>query len=508
MHDRYIFTFVATAMLSLLLLLLLAGGSAGQTDPPASGDWIVADTTVVSDQTVDLHGDLTVTSTGSLTLENITLRFHVSSDGEYGLEVQTGGSLTVRDGDGQVATTGDASSIKVVPPSKAIFAQVWSGTTLRISNSFITQCGYVPSVGAELLGLYIASDDAIISGTSIDGNLHGLVLRGATISVTDSSITNSTCHGVNAQDSDLTLRDCTLADNGYEGAWFMRGDAVVDGCQVLNNRNGMVIRTGCNATIANTTVKGNSDGIFIEIDPIVEVVGCTIRGQSQDGISAEYWTDLTIRDSLVAGSTRYGIRAVNDVTITSSGNTFRNNVFGARLKMNCQMTSTGDIFTGNSNSGVFLEGTSDLIIVDGFLYGNVAGIKADEASTVLAWATRMEDNTFEGYKLTDSDIELHDGTIVNCSAGGIVLAGSSNTSWTVHAGNSSLLSNSDVTLNGDVIIHGDLVLRESVMNFLTAPLVGHSFTCDGGEQDWQNSSIQTSDISQGIAFSLEGTATG
>ncbi len=508
MHDRYIFTFVATAMLSLVLVLLLAGGSAGQTDPPASGDWIVADTTVVSDQTVDLHGDLTVTSTGSLTLENVTLRFHVNSDGQYGLEVRTGGSLTIRDGDGQAATIGDASSIKVVPASKAIFAMVRSGTTLRISNSFITQCGYVPSVGAELLGLYIASDDAIISGTTIDGNLHGLVLRGATISVTDSSITNSTYHGVNAQDSDVTLRNCTLADNGYEGARFMRGDAVVDGCQVLNNRNGMMIRTGCNATISNTTVKGNSDGIFIEYDPIVEVVGCTIRGQTQDGISARYRVDLTIRDSLVAGSTRNGLKALNDVTITSSGNTFLNNIFGARLNIDCQMTSTGDIFTGNTNSGVYLESTSDLRIVDGFLYGNVAGLKADEASTVLAWATRMEDNTFEGYKLTDSDIELHDGTIMNCSAGGIVLAGFSDTAWTVHAGNSSLLSNNDVTLNGDVIVHGDLVLRDTVMNFLTGPLVSHSFLVDGGDQDWQNSSVLTSDYSQGIAFSLEGTATG
>jgi len=508
MHDRYIYTFVATAMMSLVLVLLLAGGSAGQTDPPASGDWIIADTTLVSDQTVNLHGDLTVTSTGSLTLENVTLRFHVNSDGQYGLEVQTGGSLTIRDGDGQAATIGDASSIVAVPASRAIFAQVWSDTTLRISNSFITQCGYVPSIGTELLGLYIESDDAIISGTTIDSNLHGLVLRGATITVTDSYITNSTYHGVNAQDSDVTLQDCILADNGYEGARFMRGDAVVDGCQVLNNRNGIVIRTGCNATIANTTIKGNNDGIFIEINPVVEVLGCTIRGQGHDGISAEYWTDLTIRDSLIAGSTRNGLRAFNDVTITSSGNNYRNNVYGARLKMDCQMTSNGDIFTGNTNTGLYLESTSDLVIVEGLLYGNVAGLKADDASTVIAWATVMNDNTFEGYVITDSDIELHDGTIANCSGGGIVLAGFSNTSWTVHAGNSSVLMDCVVTLNGDVTVRGDLLLRDTVMTFLTGPLVSHSFLVDGGDQEWQNSSIQTSDFSQGIAFSVEGTATG
>ena len=105
----------------------------------------------------------------------------------------------------------------------------------------------------------------------------------------------------------------------------------MDGCQVLNNRNGIVIRTGCNATIANTTIKGNNDGIFIEINPVVEVLGCTIRGQGQDGISAEYWTDLTIRDSLIAGSTkpRWGCA----VAATSGA-------YAARLARTCPVSSS------------------------------------------------------------------------------------------------------------------------------------------------------------------------
>ena len=55
MRKRLLITLAGATLMSVLVLLLLASGAMGQTDPPASGDWTVADTTVVSDQTVDLR---------------------------------------------------------------------------------------------------------------------------------------------------------------------------------------------------------------------------------------------------------------------------------------------------------------------------------------------------------------------------------------------------------------------------------------------------------------------
>ncbi len=200
MRDRLLYTIAGTAVLSIILVLLVAGGGGAQTDPPASGDWTVSDTTVVNDRTVDLDGDLTVTATGSLTLSNVTLKISLSANGEHGIEVQTGGSLSIVDGDGQASTSGDASILDAQPDTLSYFFIVRSGTTLRISNSFIYRCGHTGSVGNTRLGLFVGTADATIEGTVLDDCLYGLVLDHAVITVTDSTIGNCTYHGVNAQD--------------------------------------------------------------------------------------------------------------------------------------------------------------------------------------------------------------------------------------------------------------------------------------------------------------------
>ena len=121
MRHHLLLALLFTSVLSIILVLMLAGGTIAQTDPPSTGDWVVFDTTVVSDRTVDLRGDLLVTSTGHLTMDNVTLRVHVASDGEHGIEVQGGGTLLIRDGDSDPDTTGDASSLTAVPNQRAFY---------------------------------------------------------------------------------------------------------------------------------------------------------------------------------------------------------------------------------------------------------------------------------------------------------------------------------------------------------------------------------------------------
>ncbi|UCC93635.1 MAG: right-handed parallel beta-helix repeat-containing protein, partial [Thermoplasmata archaeon] len=509
MRHRLLYTIAGTAVLSIVLLLLLAGAGAAQTDPPATGDWTVSDTTLVTDRTVDLHGDLTVTSSGSLTLRNVTLRIHLTSDGEHGIEVQTGGSLVIEDNDDDASTTDDASEVDSQPNTRSYYFIVRSGTSLRISNSFVYRCGHTGSVGNERLGLFVGTDDATIEGTIIDDCLHGLVLDHATITVTDSTVSNCTYHGVNAQDSDLTLTRVTMADNGYEGARIVRGDALLDGCWVGGNRNGLQVRTGANVTIDGTVVKGNTDGLLMQIDANVIVTGSTFRGQGQYGIHAENRGFLTISDSQLYGATRTALYVFNDIAVTSSGNLYRSNIYGARLNMDCTMTSTGDTFSANSNSGIYLESTSDLVIVDGTVRGNSVGIKAEDASTVLAWATTVEECSFEGYKITESDLIVHDGEMLNCTGGGIVAPVPSTAEWVVHPGNSSRLLDSDVYLTEDLVIHGDTVLHDSTVvfpDYASPSYVGVGV--DEGHQDWQNMTFRPATTSGAIIFRIEGPVTG
>jgi hypothetical protein len=509
MRNRLLYTILGTAVLSIFILLTVSGGGAAQTDPPATGDWTVSDTTVVSDQTVDLHGDLTITSTGSLTLTNVKLRIFLASNGEYGIEVQAGGSLVIEDSDNLASTTADASVIDAQPNTRSYFFIVRSGTSLRISNSFIYRCGYIGTTGNTQKGLFVGTDDATIEGTTLDDCNQGLILDHAIITVTESTVSNSTYHGIDAIDSDLTLTRVTMADNGYEGANIVRGDALLDGCWVGGNRNGLKIRTGANVTINNTIVKGNNDGLQIQIDGNVIIRGSTFRGQGQYGIHAENRGTLVISDSQLYGATRTALYVFNDITVTSTGNLYRSNIYGARLKMSCTMTSTGDTYSANTNSGIYLESTSDLVIVDGTVRGNSVGVKAEDASTVLAWSTTVEECSFEGYKITDSDLVVQDGEMLNCTGGGIVAPAPSTARWVVNPSNSSRILDSDLHLTRNLIISGDTVIHDSIIVFPDYSYPSYvGVGVDKGQQDWQNVTFRPATSSGAITFTIVAFATG
>jgi len=79
----------------LLISLIIAplGPVLAQTPPPASGPWDISDVTTISDQVVDLKGNLTVKAGGLLVLENVTLLMNMSRDGDYHIKVEAGGEL-------------------------------------------------------------------------------------------------------------------------------------------------------------------------------------------------------------------------------------------------------------------------------------------------------------------------------------------------------------------------------------------------------------------------------
>jgi len=71
--------------------LTASPGSAGA--PPATGDWIVTDSTVVENQIITLPGNLVVAAGGSLTLQTVTLEMNGTYDGEFGIDVEFAGKL-------------------------------------------------------------------------------------------------------------------------------------------------------------------------------------------------------------------------------------------------------------------------------------------------------------------------------------------------------------------------------------------------------------------------------
>lgn len=80
------------------LALFVPGKAAAQTDPPVSGDWVIADSTTINSQTVSIVGNVIIDNGGTLTLSTANLRISSAYPGEFALFVRVGGTLSVTGG--------------------------------------------------------------------------------------------------------------------------------------------------------------------------------------------------------------------------------------------------------------------------------------------------------------------------------------------------------------------------------------------------------------------------
>ncbi len=87
---------------STLAFVALAMGAAAQTPPPGSGDWVISDTTSYSNTNIDLTGDITVRSGGSLSLTNVNIKFDLF--GSALIRVEPGGTINIQGGSIDYAT--------------------------------------------------------------------------------------------------------------------------------------------------------------------------------------------------------------------------------------------------------------------------------------------------------------------------------------------------------------------------------------------------------------------
>ncbi|MEX2703452.1 MAG: hypothetical protein Q6368_010375 [Candidatus Baldrarchaeota archaeon] len=87
------------------------------TPPPQSGDWIITNETYVYDETIVLNGSIVVESGGKLTLENVTLKFNCTFDGQFNITVKSGGFLNITD-----------STITTINPTCRYFITAFKGS--------------------------------------------------------------------------------------------------------------------------------------------------------------------------------------------------------------------------------------------------------------------------------------------------------------------------------------------------------------------------------------------
>jgi parallel beta-helix repeat protein len=313
----------ALALIGLAALLLASSGTRAANDPPpgggaVSGDWTVTDSRAYNACTITLAGNLTVSGTGKLTLDAVSLVMDLSFEGQYAIEVQSGGELELADGSNLssgTAGTGYAFAVR-------------SGGTLTVTDSELRGCGYSWGAGGESAGVYLLSDSCRFERSLLASYFYGVVVQGASpaftdcrflgnsygCAVTDSSASFSGCtFGYNANGANLdncsgTFSNCTFAFNTGFGLLAYRSRANLTHCDLVSNGAGNCVLIGSDAALSNCTLRDSLYGLYIdEGRPSVEAcsltgnrygaylykssasfAGCTISQNSLYGISSYY----------------------------------------------------------------------------------------------------------------------------------------------------------------------------------------------------------------------------
>jgi parallel beta-helix repeat protein len=228
-------------------------GPATLGPPPPNGDWTVSDNTVINDTLVVVNGNLTITTSGKLELQNVTmfmngnisvegdlllknvtLTMNCTTDGIYGITVNETGMMQILDYDGDPSTD-DGSLITSITKDGKHGYSFWvkSGSKFKIENSVIQECGYgtIPEGGfyKNHHGLFIETGNVQIKNTTVERSRNGIIFN--TSGSTDNIISNCTfTNGTNAP----------IQDYGFNGLCFTNSlNNFISNCKFYNLKLGL-----------------------------------------------------------------------------------------------------------------------------------------------------------------------------------------------------------------------------------------------------------------------------
>jgi nitrous oxidase accessory protein len=258
-----------------------------------------------------------------------------------------------------------------------------------------------PTVEVRVTGLTIVGEGwPLFDG---EGARELLVIRADDVTVRGLAFANT---GVSHMEDRAALRvveaaRCTIDANRFTRALFAIYLQRAAGCVVRDNE----------ITGARLEETSNGNGVHLWHSPRTRVTGNRIRGQ-RDGIYFEFSRGSVAEDNVSEENGRYGLHFMFSDSCTYDRNTFRANGAGVAVMYSRGVVMRGNGFldakgsaayalllkditdgeiSGNrfagSSTGLYLEGTSRLLVADNEFTGN-------------GWAVRLmanaEDNRFTG----------------------------------------------------------------------------------------------------------------
>jgi chitodextrinase len=385
------FLVVAMALAVVVPLVVASGDGLAQTEPPQDGDWVVTDDTVITDRHVLLNGNLTVKTTGRLTLENVSLELNNTRPGKLRIIVDKGARLTVRDKDGDPGTTGDAS---VIQSTRASAQYQWiceEGSVLRISASVIRHAG-------AGWGLIVATDDALIEDTLIED---GMI-------------------GVHVRDGDAVIRDCTIRGHDWVGVLVVNGTAQVDGCNITGNHDiGVMVNSGSGTTyVRNCTI---SDHGFSGVDVMngtVTVADCTVTNTSWSGVRFNNGTTGRVLWSHISQVAQYGIQMDGFTRVLVTNSSVHDVGDTGVLIWNATAWVYDCHVWACQRDGVYVYDTPALVRGNLIEDNGQNGIVISDSQLFLVWDNVVRDNGISGIIIGSQGLMPSTGWLDGCEVTG------------------------------------------------------------------------------------------
>jgi hypothetical protein len=322
--------------LALAALFVLLTGSATAADRDIMGDWTISSgTTHLSDETIDVRGNVTVASGGILKLENCTLAINGSSDGRYRLTVESGGRLEV-------------------------YGSLVNGSDGRIKVEFHD---YVLFEGSTLQHIYGAQSSAT----------RGIMLEDGSITFRDSTVTDSSYMMFHVK-TDLTLDNVTVSHGArsyvYAYSYYIQGSATIriEDCHFIGPgpgqwyMDGVYVYTSSQAggavdlVVKNTRIETFGRDLYLtgstKLTAVVE--GCELF-DSDAGIEV-YQTGglITVKNNVIGHTSRAGAIGITVGVSSGASLVLENNAV--------EQTGIGYMFRPPATGGVITRSQGHLSV--------------------------------------------------------------------------------------------------------------------------------------------------
>ncbi|MEW5936484.1 MAG: right-handed parallel beta-helix repeat-containing protein [Candidatus Thermoplasmatota archaeon] len=278
------------------------------------GDWIVSDTNITENKEIILNGNLTVLSTGNLTLNNVTLRINQTANGACSINVTAGGQFYVNQGSN-------------ITSNNTYYFWFLVYGKLKMEHSYAS-CMYGTGVDGRWGGIHILSDDVYIGNSTISNG----PAAGITIEYKTSAIYNTTFdnlfRGIWAWKwSNATIEKCPFRNIGDYSVYGSQSSGLYVGNSSFSDSDiGVSIYSYSRATVFNSTFTNITyDSIVCRVNSSIVVRECTINASGGSGILIESQLDYPalIENTNIIGCL-YGIETgeanftVNNCTITAT----------------------------------------------------------------------------------------------------------------------------------------------------------------------------------------------